>query len=412
MSRSARLSLAGFFATAVAFGPARMGYGLFLPEFRDEFALSTEAAGFIASAAYGGFLLALLLTGFLTAKLGPRAPVVMGGLSAALGMALVAVSPGVAVLAFGVALAATSAGFSWVPYNNAAEKVVPESLRGRVLSVVSTGTTFGIAAAGLLALAIVLHDLTWRFSWAAFAAAGLASAAVNASALSGTPAGCGPAATGKPGNPGGSGLRSLARAEAVPLFAVSLSFGATSAIYLSFAVDHVSRAGGLGNIPVDAPGPVLFVAFGVAGAVGLLTGDIEKRLGVARVLRAIFICSTVSLALLGVAPGSPSAVLTSAALQGACLMTISAVFSFWSLRVFPHLPSVSFTAVLLAFAAGNVAGPALAGLVASRFELGTTFVATSGLSLLTALALPRRLTGAHPPRKAPRTEKSGGMKQK
>jgi len=74
-------------------------------------------------------------------------------------------------------------------------------------------------------------------------------------------------------------------------------------------------------------------------------------------------------------------------------MTISAVFSFWRLRVFPHLPSISFTAVLLVFAAGNVAGPALAGLFASGFELGTTFVASSGLSLLTALALPRRLTG-------------------
>ena len=37
-----RLGLAGFFAIAVAFGPARSGFGLFLPDFRREFGLSTE----------------------------------------------------------------------------------------------------------------------------------------------------------------------------------------------------------------------------------------------------------------------------------------------------------------------------------------------------------------------------------
>jgi predicted MFS family arabinose efflux permease len=393
LSGSVRLSLAGFFATAVAFGPARMGYGLFLPEFREEFALSTEASGFIASAAFAGFFLALLLTGFLTARFGSRVPVVAGGLSAFSGMAVVAFAPGVAVLALGIVLAATSAGFSWVPYNNFAERAVPERRRGRVLSVVSTGTTFGITAAGLLGLAIVFYGLTWRLTWALFAASGLAAAALNASVLGGNLKSTGTPATGEPGKQTGSSLKSLGRAEAVPLFAASLSFGATNSVYLSFAVDHISRVGGLGSIPMDASGPILFTAFGAAGAVGLFTGDVEKRFGLVHLLRIIFVCSFASLALLGAAPGSWLALLASAAFQGGCLMTISAVFSFWSLRLFPHLPSLSFTAVLLVFATGNVAGPALAGLAAGQLGLGTTFLAAGGLSLLTALTLPRRVAG-------------------
>lgn len=40
-----QLGLAGFFATAVAFGPARNGYGLFLPDIREEFGLSTVILG-------------------------------------------------------------------------------------------------------------------------------------------------------------------------------------------------------------------------------------------------------------------------------------------------------------------------------------------------------------------------------
>ncbi|MDX1540725.1 MAG: hypothetical protein R3349_04920, partial [Geminicoccaceae bacterium] len=217
---------------------------------------------------------------------------------------------------------------------------------------------------------------------------------VNAILLGRAPGGSGPAAVRVFGDPPAAGLRSLARKRALPLFAVALSFGLTSTIYLSFAADQVARAGGLENLPGDASGPVLFVAFGVAGAIGLMTGDLEQRLGLGALLRTIFVCSATSLALLSVAPGSWSAVLISAGLQGICVMTISAVFSFWSLRLFPHLPSISFTAVLLVFAAGNIAGPALAGLVAGRFDLGAAFAAAAALSLLTALALPWRLGGS------------------
>lgn len=392
MNAGVRLSLAGFLATAVAFGPARIGFGLFLPEFRETFELSTELSGLIAGGAYAGFLLALLLTGYLTATYGPRAPLIAGGLTAASGMALVALAPGAAWLAAGVTLAAGSAGFSWVPYNYAADGAVPEHRRGRVLSVVSTGTTFGIAAAGLLAVAVVMTGLGWRVTWAVFALVGLAAAALNASLLGRAPGGSGPAAVRVFGDPPDAGLRSLARKRALPLFAVALSFGLTSTIYLSFAADRVAGAGGLANVPDEASGPVLFVAFGVAGAIGLMTGDLEQRLGLGALLRTIFVASAVSLALLSVAPGSWSAVLISAGLQGICVMTLSAVFSFWSLRLFPHLPSISFTAVLLVFAAGNIAGPPLAGLVAGRFDLGTAFAAAGALSLVTALALPRGLS--------------------
>lgn len=82
-------------------------------------------------------------------------------------------------------------------------------------------------------------------------------------------------------------------------------------------------------------------------------------------------------------------VLASAALQGVFVMTVSAVLAFWSLRVFPFIPAVSFTAVLLMVAAGNAAGPALASLVATRMGMALTFSAAGGLSLLTAMALPR-----------------------
>ncbi len=77
-----RLGIAGFCATAVTFGPARNGYGLFLPEIREEFGLSTELLGFIASGLYAGYLGALVVVGFLAARVGPRVPVLVGLASA------------------------------------------------------------------------------------------------------------------------------------------------------------------------------------------------------------------------------------------------------------------------------------------------------------------------------------------
>ncbi|MFP4127057.1 MAG: hypothetical protein ACLFU0_10480, partial [Alphaproteobacteria bacterium] len=113
-----RLAAAGFVATAIAFGPARMGFGLFLPAFREDFALSTTAAGLVASGGFLAFLLALPLTAWLAAQIGQRAPVVAGALSAAIGFALVASASGSAALAAGVALAGASAGCCWAPFND------------------------------------------------------------------------------------------------------------------------------------------------------------------------------------------------------------------------------------------------------------------------------------------------------
>lgn len=167
MDEARRLGVAGLCATAVTFGPARNGFGLFLPYFREEFDLSTTTLGLIASGLYAGYLIALSAVGLLATRIGPRPPVVIGVVSAGLGMGLVAVATNTVVLAAGVVLAGTGAGWTWAPFNDATEHV-PTRTRNRVLSVVSTGTTFGILAAGVLALAM---GANWRAAWTAFAVA-------------------------------------------------------------------------------------------------------------------------------------------------------------------------------------------------------------------------------------------------
>ena len=133
MTPAAKLTAAGFVATAVAFGPARMGFGLFLPSFREAFALTTSTAGLTASGGFLAFLLALVASAWLGRRHGERVPVVVGALAASAGFLTVAAAAEPGLLALGIALSGASAGLCWAPFNDAAERV-------RSLDEHSTGT--------------------------------------------------------------------------------------------------------------------------------------------------------------------------------------------------------------------------------------------------------------------------------
>ena len=389
MTPTARLTAAGFVATAVAFGPARMGFGLFLPAFREEFALTTSMAGLIASGGFLAFLLALPASAWLGSRQGQRMPVVAGALAATAGFAAVAAAGTPGLLALGIALAGTSAGLCWAPFNDAAERVVPDAVRAGALSVVATGTTIGVAAAAGLALAVTEGMLDWRGAWAGFALGGLAVAGI---ALAGLPPGRSPAPARDEGAPGPS----LAQSAAAPLYITALCFGMTNAVFLSFAADRVVAAGGLPGLPEEAASAVIFLGYGICGLLGLATGRIEARTGLAPLFCAIFAAAALSLVLIALAPGSWSAVLAASGLHGAALMMVSAVFSFWSLRLFPGRGTLGFTATLLSLAAGSVLGPALAGLLAEARGPEVMFLAAAAPSLATAIWFGARLRRPRP----------------
>jgi predicted MFS family arabinose efflux permease len=379
-----RLAAAGFGAIAVSFGPARAGYGLFLPYFRDEFGFSIQTAGFIASGLQAGYLVALTAVGLLVARTGPRPMVLAGMLAAGLGMALVAAAPAIEWLAAGIVVAGTSAGWSWAPYNDAVQAVVPTRLEGRVLSVISTGTTFGVLGAGLTALAF---GGSWRVSWLAFAVAAAVATLVNGFVVPTRPQ-----VSSVADETDVTGIGYFVRAEAVPVFVVALSFGAVSAFYWAFSVDLVS---GASRLPFDV-GPLFYIVVGVVGFAGLLTGDAVARIGLVQTLLVILACLVAACALLGIAPGMLAVSGISAALYGVGVMAMSSLLALWSSLVFPEEPSTGFSATLFLFGVGCVAGPAVLGAFGGRFGLATSFLVSAAITALTGgvALLPGDVRGA------------------
>jgi MFS family permease len=89
-------------------------------------------------------------------------------------------------------------------------------------------------------------------------------------------------------------------------------------------------------------------------------------------------------------------VVAASGLHGVAIMMVSAVFSFWSVRLFPGRSTLGFTATLLSMAAGSVAGPALAGLLAAAYGAPAMFLAAAIPPLAAACWFGAKLRHARP----------------
>ena len=381
------LSTAGFAATAISFGPGRMGFGLFVPEFKSAFSMSPTAVGLVSSLGFAGFFVGLLIGQFLLNRRGPECPVLTGLAAATIGMGIVALTPSVPVLAVGVFLAASSAGFAWTPFNDAVHRKVRDVDRPTALSEISTGTSLGIAGAGALAFAMVYLELDWRICWAVFAGASSLALVVNWAALRQIDKGpeVGPE----------QGWHDLLQPVAVPIFGIAFVYGITSAVYISFAADHFAQEG-LPGLSEGATPALVFMIYGIFGLTGLLTNRVRGAIGLTWLVRALLITAAISLALAALIPNSWSGLVVSAGLQGINIMMTSAVLAFWSERLFPSFPSLGFTATLLATASGSVIGPLIAGLASGRIGPEAMFYGTAFIPLFTAVILQTRFVVERP----------------
>jgi predicted MFS family arabinose efflux permease len=372
-----RLGMAGVLAVGVSFGFARYGYGLFLPDLRADFGLSVAAIGLIGSATYAGYLVALLLVGSLAPRFGPRALVATGGLAATVGMALVGVAGNRGVLIAGLILAGTSPGWVWAPYSDAAARMLPPGRRERVLAAIPSGTAFGVAVAGPLAL--LSHGTNWQDAWLVFAAGALVATAYNLRVL---PAGRHPVSSTDAAR--SMAHRWLLRRLAVPLYLTALSYGVIGSVYWLFAVEAIVQASGSG----DRTAPLFWTLIGVSGTAAIWAGAVFARLGLARSHLLLFTCMAVATALLGMAPGSLAANAASALLYGPCFMAGSALLAVWSYQVFPEWPTTGLSATVFFLGLGTIAGPIASGILADHHGLGWTFLLTAALALTTNALAP------------------------
>ena len=260
LNSAERLTIAGFLATAIGFGPARVGLGLFMPQFADEFGLSVADGGHIASIAFSAFMVALPITAIFVFRLGPRTPVILACLMACAGSVLVATASNATMLTAGIVIAGSSAGLCWTPFNDAARHSLTEDRRNTALSIIATGTATGVVIAGVLSLFTGMGAIHWRHAWWAFAGIALLAAIV---AWFGTPK------LEQRQSMKGFALSHFYGRKAWPLHTLALVFGATNAVFITFAAKRIADTGGLPSLVSDGASAVVFISYGILGLVGV-----------------------------------------------------------------------------------------------------------------------------------------------
>ncbi|MEV6823652.1 MFS transporter [Amycolatopsis sp. NPDC051102] len=335
-----RPGLPGLATPAVTYGFGRYGYGLFLPRFQAGFGGSTGALGAVTSL-------------------------------------LIAVAPNTWFLVAGVTISRMSPGWVWTPYSDVVQDTVMPGARSHALSMISTGTTFGVVLAGPAAL--FAADSRWRWVWLG---AAVAAFLVTAWTMRVLPAA--PRASAQPREQ--IRWRELVlRPGARPLFGAAASSGLVGASYWSFAGVAVATANG-GD---QRAAPALWTVIGLAGTVGVLTGRFVRRHGLRPVFVAAQIVLAASTAILWLAPAGWEFALASPLLYGAGFMVGGTLLSVWSSTVFDDHPTRGFSVVVVFITLGAALGPATLGLVVDHAGLATAFAVVTLLALATLVALPR-----------------------
>jgi len=376
ISQSSRVGLAGLLALVATYALGRQAFGLFVPRFREEFGLSLDVLGFYASSAQAGYLVATVATGVLTARYGPRVPVVSGCLLLAVGAAMVASAPGPILLAVGVIAAGTSAGGAWAPFSDAIAYKVPTQETRRALALVNAGSPVGLVVAS--GITLVAGD-RWRAVWWGFAAIGLVAAAAAWRVLA-------PDTVGPVSGHRRPRLGWFLNPRSLRMLVVALGISITCGAYFAYAPVTVQDAGLAGWI-----GPAMWATLGIAGAaVGAFGGSIANRFGVRRPLAVMLVLISGSFLVLLVAPGSTVAALGSAGLFGVGFTTGFALLVMWSQHVYRDRPTTGFTLAIVFIAAGFIIGPSLFGVLATRFGGDVALLAAATPALLVALVPPKR----------------------
>jgi predicted MFS family arabinose efflux permease len=358
----------------VSFGLGRYGYGLFAPQFQAELHLSATEIGAFSSLSYLGYGLGLIACRWLVRRLGARCLVLAAAAFTSVGIASIAAAWTASVLAAGVIVVGVGVGLAWPPFSELAADHVDPTRRPRVVSTISTGTSFGLILAVPLAL---IAGSRWRAVWIAFGALAFLVLALNVILL--------PRA--RPAS-----RRDRARDMCAGwehglgwLATYSVIYGAIGATFFTFAIEvaHAAHHGHRASV-------LLWAIVGATGLAAVGTGEAIDRLGLRNIICLLLLGTAAGLLCIGLIPTSLAALNLGAALFGPAFMAGAAVVPRWSEQIQPRSPAHAHSLATGASAVGSSAGAAAAGALTSVAGLPTIFIATAVLSAICGPILRRK----------------------
>ncbi|MFC0030179.1 YbfB/YjiJ family MFS transporter [Micromonospora chaiyaphumensis] len=357
---AARLAL----GTACALGLARFAYGLLLPAMRDDLHWTLAAAGAVATANGFGYLLGALVTRILIHRLGAATAFRLAMALTTTSLALTAVSGDYLTLLALRTLSGATGAVVFVAGGVLASRLAADAASATPITVYFAGAGLGIVLSGV---AVPLLGEHWRLAWVALGAAAALATAVS---WTGASSGAGPSSAGR------ARLRQLL----APALAYLL-FAAGYITYITFLSAYLAgHEASVGQVVLTWA--VLGTA--VAAAPAVWSRPIARWPG-NRALTTLLVVLSGGAALMLVSSAMPL-VLLSVLLYGASFMGVpAAVTALVRARTAAGDWAATLGVLTAVFAAGQTAGPWLAGLIADHTSTTATLAWTAVLCAVAAV---------------------------
>jgi predicted MFS family arabinose efflux permease len=385
---SARLAL----GTAAALGLARFAYGLLVPAMRAELGWSLAQAGGLTTANGLGYLAGAVATAPVARRLGVTATFRLGMVLTAVSLAATAGTSSYPLLLLARAAAGAAGALVFIAGGVLASHAAARLRSAIPLTIYFAGAGLGIAVSGTLIPPLLGgHPGRWPLAWA-----GLAAGAALATVVSWTAArdaGTVGAGTGREEPRAAARLIDLRAVRRLwRIAAAYLLFAAGYIAYITFLSAYLT-AHHASTLQVV----VTWAVLGIAGmaAPALWSRPVSRWPGAAALAASLAALS--ASAVVALISAAPAVVAVSAIGYGATFLVVPAAITS---LIHSAVPRAEWTRVLatftVVFAAGQTAGPYLAGALADRYGTGAALVWTAalcaaGAALSTAVrTVPRR----------------------
>ena len=371
------------------FGLARYAYAMLLPAMQSGLQLSYDQTGYIGTGNFTGYLLSVLLVPPALRRIKPRTAITAGLLLISVALLLISRSTAFWQLFTLYTLAGIGGGFANIPLMLLITYWFHRSRRGRALGLAIGGNGAGIVLAGLLIpyLNNSFGAAGWRIGWLTLGLICLGVALFAGLLLRNSPAEMGLEPIGEPEPCQAEQFvnREQARDAALllRLGLIYAAFGATFMIYGTFLVTSMVREY---RFPEATAGFYwswvgLFSLFS-----GVLFGGLSDRIGRKWGLALVLLVQTAAYLLVGLKLGGMW-LMASILLYGLAVFAIPAIMTA---AVAEYLglarAAAAFATVTLFFAAGQSAGPAVAGILArSTGSFSNGYLLAALLTLLGGL---------------------------
>lgn len=341
------VALVGTMLIASTYGMARFGVGLFAPRLALERPALARIVGLAAAAQFSSYAMAAAVAARLSDRQ-PRTGFVLAGLTATAGCIGIAAASTPAAFIAAVFVGGMGAGFASPAMVRVVDAVVSDRAAPTAQAMVNTGTAVGVIGAGVLTFATASTAAAWvLMAMVCAASAGAVLLLVPQRAVNRASATVVRASTAfAPGRLSQLALPGVA----------ALVVGAGSALIWTFGPLLATQAG-----PVQA-GRVgwLWIALGLGGLAGPLTGVVVDRLGPRRGWRlfaGVLALANVALAV-AVELEVSWVAFAAMAVFGAGYMCLSGVLILWARAAWPTAAGAGTSVLFIALAVGQALGSA------------------------------------------------------